>query len=73
MIGYKDGSLKNYDITGTISYSCIGHNTEIVKIESIGYYGWITLDSSGKAMTWSLVGEYHWLPGHSIRLCLICR
>lgn len=56
MVGYKNGSLRIYDVTGFLSYTCTGHNSAIVKIESMGGYGWLSLDSSGTAMRWSIIG-----------------
>jgi len=62
MVGYSTGNARIYYTTGSLYTYCYGHNSSIIDIEEIPYNGWITLDSSGKAIRWSSYGsqQYTW-------------
>jgi len=68
MVGFNSGNARIYYTSGSLYSYCNGHNSSIIAIEEIPYNGWITLDSSGKAIRWSTYGsqQYVWTFNSSV-------
>lgn len=62
MVGFSNGNARIYFTSGTLYAYCYGHTSPIIDIEYIPYNGWITLDSTGKAIRWNTSGtqQYTW-------------